>query len=976
MKTIRPLQLSCNQIVLEQNRKFYFTFSATLGINLQTNEELLDINYIKDSFECMDDKPQPDTGMPKPNGEYLIFGSFHSPNKKPVTGGEVKVILDKIDKNLFIFGDRKWEHDKPSKPKEISSLPLDYSYAFGGAKYKKNPDGIGYKDDILPNIEDPKNLIASKDDKPEPAGFSTLNQLLPQRTKYQGTYGSDYKEKYFPGYPEDMDWKYFLCAPKDQQIKEFYRGDEHFELYNMHPEIPEIIGNLPGLYPRCFLNQKNGEIESFGELPLKLDTISFYPEKLLALLTWRGVIEVSDDEAETVTAIITGYEKKGQDDRSIEYYQKAFEKRKNSDDSLLINLNTQDLIPEGHKCAMELLMDTALSDTGDSEFANNINAKAESIQKMADKKIEEAIKQVEKQIADIKIPDEALAKLSGENGKLDIRALMKSKPDSETNLDVKKINDSLESILPGITAGDPKKLDMKNFSFDKIDEIMDVFSEFSDKKVQMAKGLATTEIEKSKITLLKQIDDVISQIENTLDKGDVATLKKTKDDLKMSTAELEKINLNDDTEIKAPLPRIDTEEIIAQLSQVDAQTITAMQHLQAAKAQGIKDENLDELEKSVQKNICDRMKQAENGIREAEISFKETYIMAAHFMKDGLSPHKESLSEVKEKFLKAIANSEDISNRDWACIDLSGQKLDGVDLSGSYLEQVNFTGASLKGANFNKAILVRANFEDTDFSKANFEDANIGGVNALRTNFTDTNMKKAKLSKGDFTDSNFTRANLEEIESLDITINGALFSETLMPKVTFLETKINGAKFPNADMNTSIFLKCDISDTDFSQAIMTKCTFADVTLNDVIFNHADLSGACFAATDPEKSTMKNLQFNGATLKQTNFQNMDLKKAQFIGADLENSNFGSANLSEADFSNSYAKGTQFRKANLMGANFNGINLMEGSLAKACLVNASFKKANLYAVDFLRSTITNTDFSKSNLELTLIENWRPG
>ena len=76
MKIIRPLQISFNQRVLEQNHRFYFTASATLGINLKTGEELLDLHYLKDAFESMGDTPLPDMGMPKPNGEFLVSGSF------------------------------------------------------------------------------------------------------------------------------------------------------------------------------------------------------------------------------------------------------------------------------------------------------------------------------------------------------------------------------------------------------------------------------------------------------------------------------------------------------------------------------------------------------------------------------------------------------------------------------------------------------------------------------------------------------------------------------------------------------------------------------------------------------------------------------------------------------------------------------------------------------------------------------------
>ena len=81
MKIIRPLQLSLTRQVLEQNRKFYFTASISLGFDLNTGESLLDLDYLKNIFQCMGDNPLPDPGMPKPNGEFLVSGAFFSPTR-------------------------------------------------------------------------------------------------------------------------------------------------------------------------------------------------------------------------------------------------------------------------------------------------------------------------------------------------------------------------------------------------------------------------------------------------------------------------------------------------------------------------------------------------------------------------------------------------------------------------------------------------------------------------------------------------------------------------------------------------------------------------------------------------------------------------------------------------------------------------------------------------------------------------------
>lgn len=972
MQTIRPLQLIFYSQVLEQNRKFCFTASATLGVNLQTGEAVLEFDALRDAFECMGEKPLPDMGMPKPRGEFLISGSFFPPESQDATEGWVRVRIAHQEKELYVFGPRKWHNGFPSKSEPFTSMPIDFAHAFGGEGYKKNPDGMGYKDGKLPCIENPKHLVGSPGDTPEPAGFSPLNPSWPQRMKYQGTYDSSYLQKYFPGYPEDLDWHFFLCAPKDQWIRGYFQGNESFEIHHMHPDIPVIRGNLPDLYARCFLNHtinRKGEPQ-FSELPLNPDTIWLFPEKLLGLMIWRGVIEVADDEAEQISHVLVAYEDRAHPPRAHEHYRHALERRISSDDSLLNYFNTEDLIPIGTKCAMELLQESAFADDEESEFSKNLDAKAAGIRKMADEKIEEAIQQAEKAQAEVDdLKDVRESSELRDMPRLDLREQLKAKPKPDP--DVEELSKKLETLLPGITAGDPKKIQLKEFSFDKIDKMMAAVDELMGKKEKQAKD----EIAKVRPQIeeqLKKAQDELDNLPKDEKEGMADQLKDTRAQLQQA---LDMMDMDPEKQPKSPLPRINAEEIIAQIGQVSPQITEAMQHLQGMKDMGAEDENTRNLEKQLTEMLENQDQQIRDGLQQAEKNFKETYIMAAHFMEDGLSPHKEPVEDVEKRLLAAIAQGKDVSEKDWACTDLSGQNLDGADFSGAFLEQADFTGTSLRGANLSKAILARANLTDADLTGANLEEANVGGVKALRANFTDANLKSARLSKGNFTDANFTRSELEDAESLEILVNGTNFSEAHMPAMKFIESQVNGTKFQKADMSTSVFYDCDIRDADFSEAGMNRCTWADVRLENVIFDGADLTASCFAATDPEKSVLKNVRFRSACLDKCNFQSMNMQGADLSRASLENANFSMSDLTEADLSHAQARHAVFRKAKLTHARLNHINLPEGSLAKAHLVSATFVGANLYATDFLRATFGETDFRGSNLESTLIQDWRP-
>lgn len=950
MKVIRPLQLSVNGRVLEQHGKFFFTASVSLGFHLLTGETILDIHYLKDVFECMGDKPLPDMGMPKPCGEFLVSGSFHAPGGQGVTGGEVRVRLGGMEKSLYVFGPRRWVEGRPSTPAKIVSMPLDYAHAFGGKEYERNPDGIGCKDGSLPCVEDPARLIVSPDESPEPAGFAPLDPALPQRMRFQGSYDDSYREKYFPGYPPDFDWRYFLCAPQNQWATGYFKGDEAFEIHHMHPELPAIQGSLPELAARCFIKRAaQGGEGAFSELPMKLDTVWLFPEKLTGLLIWRAVTEAADDEAEDVACMLAAYEDASHEPRSPEHYFHALEKRLDTKDFLLNYFKTEDLIPPGAQCAMEILQEQSLSKARKGELEANLEAKAKGIEEMVRGKMDEVAQQLEKETA-------AAGGISGADT-LNLKDLLNPRP-TELDPDVVEFKNRLESILPGMTSGDPRKIQLKDFSFDKIDQVMDEVEKLSAKKQSQAFE-ALAKVREQTVDMVKKSTEEAGAMPPEA----AASLEEALRILDSPDAR---------PKMSGPLPRLDSEEIIRQFSLLTPQVMGAIQHLEGLKAAG---GQTDEIERQIAELFQNRDRDMADNLRKAEESFKEMYMMGAHFMGDGLSPHKDPPETVAGRLAEAVARGENVSGGDWACIDLNGKKLDGVDLSGAYLEQVNFRGASLKGANLRGAILARANLEDADLSGADLEGANVGGVRALRTDFSGANLKSAKMSRGDFTDATFTGCELEGVESLEIVVNGADFSHAHMPGIKFIKSNLKGARFRKADLSTALFYDCMVSDVDFSGALLPGGTWADARLENVRFDGADLTTSCFAATDPQKAAMKNLSFVGACLNRCNFQGMEMQQANLSAASMENANFNAADLTGADLTDTQAVWAQFRKARLTDARLDRINLKEGSLAKANLVRASFNRANLYAVDFLRAVIGETDFRDSNLDATLFEGWRP-
>ncbi|PCJ86087.1 MAG: hypothetical protein COA54_09625 [Thiotrichaceae bacterium] len=949
-KITKPLHIACNQQVLEQNNQFHLIVSATMGVRLSSGEALLEFDFYKEAFDHIGANPMPDIAMPKPQAEYLVSGNFYAPNGAELTAGEVKVSFSDKTKQLYIFGDREWQGGIPSQPQPFSTMPLDYSLAFGGNDYPNNPDGKGFNDGVLPNIEDPSQLLTSNTSKILPAGLGPTHPTWPQRMQYQGTYDERYVEKYYPGYPEDFDWHFFMTSAQDQWFDGYFKGDESFTLHNLHPENAKISGTLPGYRVRCFYDETTNSASKFNELSLNLDTVWFFPETDLALLIWRGGVSVSDDDASAITDIVCAYEDENTS-RTPEDYKIALDKRRNSNDALLNNFNTSDLIPAGAKCAMELLQEKIFQGASSSPFSDNLEAKTETVNKLVQEKLQECEKQFEQKLEGL---DESKI-AEQQNIKELLRKPVEFKPDAEQE----EFNRQLEALMPGITSGDMKKISLKEFSFDKIDKIMALIDKFRDKKLAGA---------------LDNIEKANRIIEQRLEEERKDSTELTNEQSESVTALLARIKSPEEV-TEVAMPRMNLGEIKEAFNQINPQLNEQMQQLQNMKAMGASSEETELAEKMVSDVISQKDGQLDASLIEAEDEFKELYILSAHTLPRCLSPHKLTLEDVTENLLDRLKKNKSVSNKDWACIDLSNKKLDGVDFSGCYLEQVVFSGASLVGCNFNGAVLSRAIFDGADLSCSSFESTNLGAISAIGAKFNGSRFINAVLSNSNVSNSSFESCVFDDVQVLDITISGANFSHSKMPLMKFIKADFNDVSFSNTEMPQSIFLQCEIMSSSFSSAQLQGCIWSNTNIKNCVFDNAEMKSNCFTATEDEDIVLEGNSFESCNLESANFQSMCMPKTNFKNAILTNANLSSVEVVGGNFEGISAKQAMFRKALLTHGNFDNANIIEGSMNKAHLSGASFYKANLYAVDFLRSTMGGTDFSGANLDNTILRDWQP-
>ncbi len=235
---------------------------------------------------------------------------------------------NRFDRIVNVFGDRRWRPglvaNGVTDPTPFKRIPLVWEKAFGGPRFDRNPVGAGHAGQAqgkgagdaaqgvtLPNLEDPARGISAPADTPDPACFAPISTAWKERWSKLGTYDARWLKARWPFFPDDFDWAHFQAAPSAQRL-DHLKGDEPFELVGVHASYPAIRGRLSGLRPRCFLHRTEEAGGAFEEILLKLDTAAFDADEMKVNLVWRGVIEVSEDEAPELAALFLMTEEAGE----------------------------------------------------------------------------------------------------------------------------------------------------------------------------------------------------------------------------------------------------------------------------------------------------------------------------------------------------------------------------------------------------------------------------------------------------------------------------------------------------------------------------------------------------------------------------------------------------------------------------------------------------------------------------------------
>ncbi|MCG8314936.1 MAG: DUF2169 domain-containing protein [Pseudomonadales bacterium] len=247
--------------------------------------------------------------LTKPSTDILMVGDACAPFKDLVHQLDVKLQIDNHSKTARVFGDRHWKSSvfglQISEPEPFEAMPLVYERAFGGfhqADDKKqqlyieerNPVGRGFKgkrknkefkDTLLPNIEDPHQLITKPNDQPTPLCFGPVAATWEPRKSHAGTYDQAWQKTQAPYLPKDFDNRFFNTAHPDLISNGYLLGGEKVQIENMNE-----TGPISFKLPKCDLDLQITVQGKKEAPPLNLETLFLEPTMNQFSMTWRAAM--------------------------------------------------------------------------------------------------------------------------------------------------------------------------------------------------------------------------------------------------------------------------------------------------------------------------------------------------------------------------------------------------------------------------------------------------------------------------------------------------------------------------------------------------------------------------------------------------------------------------------------------------------------------------------------------------------------
>lgn len=251
---------------------------------------------------------EPECSPPKQGTDVVLIGDAVAP-AGGLTQFDVGLQVGHLHQVIRVFGDRVWvcqgKKCSISAPSVIARIPLVYEHSFGGvdpaAKTAfghefdtRNPVGKGFhsKDaspisgGMLPNFENPNDLITDYYAQPAAIGMGFINPHWQSRRDLAGTYDEQWDADRKPLLPEDFNPAFYNAAAPQLISKPHLLGGERVIIENA-AEIPVLSFQLPMLPRPIFSTRRVNGKESVVEAAL--DTVIINTRTMLLNVFYRGV---------------------------------------------------------------------------------------------------------------------------------------------------------------------------------------------------------------------------------------------------------------------------------------------------------------------------------------------------------------------------------------------------------------------------------------------------------------------------------------------------------------------------------------------------------------------------------------------------------------------------------------------------------------------------------------------------------------
>lgn len=819
-----------------------------------------------------------DAGLPKPAGEFFVYGAAHAPAGTQVQQIEVIASVAGVRKPLYVFGDRQFGLINASAPQPFSRMPLTRVQAFGGEGFAANPQGKGFTDvkgadgqpaRPLPNVESPGHLMVSRSDQPAPAGYWALPVDAAQRTRLLGKFDERWLQKTWPYLPEDTHAEYFHEAPPDQRIKGFFRGDDSFEMVNLHPRQQRIAGRLPALRARCFINQRQGAGEKFTELETRAETVWLFPELECGIVLYRATARVADDEADDVLHVMAEWEEQASAPLSFDHYHQVFKSQLPGAAVPAEAVEAEAAAPAPEVAPAMPAVPAAVAAAAAtaammSPDMAELQAMVADIEKqtrelmakhgLTDKDIDQYI-----QPETPEEPPASMAQMEQEVARVEAQTKQLMEQHGLTDKDIEKYAAaSQEEEAPATLA------EMKKMMLDLEQQNDKMLADAGLSKTQVGDMLAANPDTAHLAAEMHAPSADIGAIFAKMEAADAAVAAATA----IAAAKVLPAAPALPPEQEVPEPRLTREQVMERhaaghsLAGLDLAGLDLSGlNLRAADFSGAMLEGVQFKGSQLGGSIFDQALMAGADFSEADLAgarLVQVSAATANFSKARL--HEADLS--KSDFTGGNFEAAHLQRAVLQGASFDQSKMAGLQAAGCDAAQANFEEAVLDGADFSGAMLERTRFNGSTLAQARFDNARCPqaefyGVQAGQANFTGAELRASRADATSLFDgATFARAGLQRAAWDGVSIRQANLEQAVLDDADFSRAQAGGARFLRASAKAARFDKADLTGADLSTIDLLKGSMRSAKVGDARLQMANLYGVDFHETVPARAALE------------------------------------------------------------------------------------------------------------------------